>query len=180
MVARAQGLNDSSDFSFQGISGELKYRVLNPNSDPVGLALYFEPTYSGQATELEYKLIVSKYIGENWLLAANVTMEQEWTREQGVSKTESVLEYTFGVAYRFTPNWSAGIEARRHTVYEGSSFNTQAGSAWFLGPNIHYGTAGWWATFTALPQISGYPGDGRLDLTEHQRLEARIIIGVNF
>ena len=41
MVAREMGLEDSSEFSFKGISAELKYQLLNPNKKPVGLALYF-------------------------------------------------------------------------------------------------------------------------------------------
>jgi hypothetical protein len=31
-----------------------------------------------------------------------------------------------------------------------------------------------------LPQISGNPSDGRLNLTEHQIFEARLIFGINF
>jgi hypothetical protein len=45
---------------------------LNPNPKPVGLALYFEPTYKGDEQELEYKVLLSKNIGDQWLLAANV------------------------------------------------------------------------------------------------------------
>jgi hypothetical protein len=179
-LARVQGLPDSSEFSFKGVSGELKYRLLNPNTDPVGVALYFEPTFSGAATELEYKLIFSKNLGDKWVLAANINIEQEWEREEGLTKKESVLEYLLGAAYRVTPNWSVGLEARQHTVCEGLSFNERLGTAWFLGPNIHYGSGKWWATFTALPQIAGHPADAGLNLTEHQRFEARLITGINF
>lgn len=179
-LARVQGLPDSSKFSFEGVSGELKYRLLNPNTDPVGMALYIEPTFSGADTELEYKLIFSKNLGDKWVLAANLNIEQEWEREEGITKNESVLEYLLGAAYRFTPNWAVGLEARQHTVYQGLSLKDPLGTAWFLGPNIHYGSGKWWATFTALPQIAGHPADGRLNLTEHQRFEARLITGINF
>src|SRR5580765_7128401 len=45
LVARKAGLEDSSDFDFKGVSAEFKYQLLNPFKKPVGLALYFEPTY---------------------------------------------------------------------------------------------------------------------------------------
>ena len=180
IVAQEPGLADSSKFSFKGVSAELKYQLLNPNTKPVGVALYFEPTYNGNEQELEYKLIVSKNIGDKWVLAANAIFEQEWEKEDGVTEKESVLEFTAGAAYRFTPNWSVGLEARYHSVYEGSTLNEHLGSAWFLGPNIHYGTSKWWATFTLLPQISGNPSDGRINTTEHQIYEARLIFGINF
>lgn len=91
-----------------------------------------------------------------------------------------MLEYTAGAAYRFTPNWSVGLEARYHSVYAGAALNERLGSAWFLGPNIHYGTAKWWATFTILPQISGSPSDGGINTTENAVYEARLIVGINF
>jgi hypothetical protein len=180
VVANQPGLSDSSEFSFKGISTELKYQLLNPNTKPLGVALYFEPTYNGNETELEYKFIVSKNIADKWVLAANVVFEQEWEKEDGEKKKESVLEYTIGAAYRFTPNWSVGLEGRYHEVYEGISLNDRLAKAWFLGPNIHYGDAKWWGTLTFLPQISGDPSDGGINRTEHQTYEARLIFGLNF
>lgn len=73
IVAQQPGLPDSSQFSFKGVSAEVKYQLLNPYSDPVGVALYFEPTYNGNEQELEYKFIVSKNLGDKWVLAANAT-----------------------------------------------------------------------------------------------------------
>lgn len=180
IVAQQPGLADSSQFSFKGVSAEVKYQLLNPYTDPVGVALYFEPTYNGNEQELEYKLIFSKNLGDNWVLAANAIFEQEWEKEDGQTERESVLEFTFGAAYRFAPNWSVGLEARYHEVFEGATLNQHLASAWFLGPNIHYGTSRWWATFTLLPQISGTPSDGRINITEHQIFEARLIFGINF
>jgi hypothetical protein len=179
IVAQQPGLESSSDFSFKGVSAELKYQLLNPWTKPVGLLLYFEPTYNGNQQELEYKLIASKNT-DKWILAANAVFEQEWEQEEGETKEESVLEFTAGVAYRFTPNWSVGLEGRYHSVYEGVSLNERLGTGWFLGPNVHYGTSKWWATFTLLPQISGDPSDGGINTTEHQIYEVRLIFGINF
>jgi hypothetical protein len=179
-VARTAGFQDTSDFNFAGISAEFKYQWLNPNTKPIGLALYVEPTYNGGEQELEYKLIVSKVLGEVWVFGGNLTYEQEWEQEEGEHERESVFEATGGAAYRFTPHWSAGIEARFHSVYEGLSFGEQLGRAWFVGPNVHYGSAKYWGTLTVLPQLSGEPSDGGINRTEHQTFETRLIFGINF
>lgn len=180
IVARKQGLDDASDFAFKGVSAELKYQVLNPNIKPVGLALYFEPTYNGNEQELEYKVLFSKNFGEKWVVAANATYEQEWEHEEGETEKESALEFTVGAAYRLTPHWSVGLEGRYHSVYEGLGLEDHLGTGWFLGPNVHYGSSRWWATLTVLPQLAGHPGDGRLNYTEHQTFETRLIFGINY
>ena len=180
MVAREEGLEDSSDFMFKGVSAEFKYQLLNPYKKPVGLALYFEPTYNGNEQELEYKLLLSKNLGDKWVLAANAVYEQEWEKEDGETEKESVLEFTAGAAYRFTPHWSVGLEGRYHAVYEGIGLDEHLGTGWFVGPNVHYGSSKWWATFTVLPQVSGHPSDGGINRTEHQTFETRLIFGINF
>jgi hypothetical protein len=180
IVARETGLEDSSDFSFKGLSAEFKYQLLNPAKKPVGLALYFEPTYNGNEQELEYKVLLSKNLGDKWVLAANAVYEQEWEREEGATGKESVLEFTAGAAYRITPHWSVGLEGRYHAVYEGIALDEHLGTGWFVGPNVHYGSGKWWATFTVLPQVAGSPSDGGINRTEHQTFETRLIFGINF
>ena len=180
LVARDKGLENESEFSFKGVSTEFKYQLLNPNKKPVGLALYLEPTYNGNEIELEEKLLFSKTFHDTWVTALNFSFEQEWEKEDGVTKKESVFEVTTGVAYRFTPHWSAGIEGRYRSVYEGLGFNEHLGSAWYVGPNVHYGSAKWWGTLTVLPQVAGHPSDGGLNYTENQKFEVRLIFGLNF
>jgi hypothetical protein len=114
------------------------------------------------------------------VLAANAVYEQEWEHEDGETEKESVLEFTAGAAYRLTPHWSVGVEGRYHSVYEGLGFDEHLGTGWFLGPNVHYGSARWWATLTVLPQITGHPDDGGINRTEHQTFETRLIFGINF
>lgn len=179
-VARSEGFQDTSEFNFKGVSAEFKYQLLNPNTKPVGLALYFEPTYNGNEQELEYKVLLSKNLVDKWVLAANVSYEQEWEHEEGVTEKESVLEFTAGAAYRLTPHWSVGLEGRYHSVYQGLGFNDHLGTGWFVGPNVHYGSSKWWATLTVLPQVAGHPRDGGINRTEHQTYEARLIFGINF
>lgn len=182
ITANGPGLDSSSEFSFKGVSGEVKYQLLSPIRDPIGVALYVEPTYNGSEYEIEEKLILSKFIGDHWVLGANASVEQEWEEEDGSTEKESVLEFTAGVAYRWTSHWSSGVEGRYHSVYEGIGFHNRLGAAWFVGPNIHYGAARWWATLTGMPQIAGnVPGtDASLDRVEHQNFEIRLLFGVSF
>ena len=181
-IAQQPNLQSSSEFSFEGVSAELKYQLLNPNTKPIGLALYVEPTYNGNEVEMEEKIILSKNLGDKWVFAANAVFEQEWEREHGVTEEESVLEFGLGAAYRFTPNWSVGLEGRYHAVYEGSGFNKYLGAGWYVGPNVHYGTSKWWATLTILPQVAGNPSTGSpgLNTTENSTFETRLIFGINF
>ncbi len=178
-VARTEGFQNSSEFNFNGVSGELKYQVLNPNTQPVGLALYFEPTYGSDEQELEYKIIFSKNLGDKWVLAANITYEQEWEKEEGLTVRESVLEFTAGASYRITPHWSAGLEARHHAVYEGIALNDHLGTGVFVGPNVHYGTAKWGVTLTVMPQVTGNPSDSGINRSEHQTFETRLIVAID-
>ena len=179
-VARTAGFQDTSEFSFNGVSAEFKYQLLNPNKQPVGLALYFEPTYNGNEQELEYKVLLSKNLGDNWVLAANAVYEQEWGHEGGMTEREATLEFTAGAAYRLTPHWAVGLEGRYHSVYEGFGLDDHLGTGWFVGPNVHYGSSKWWATLTLLPQVAGNPSDGGINRTEHQTFETRLIFGINF
>jgi hypothetical protein len=135
--------------------------------------------YEGEEVELEEKLILQHNFGERWILAANINTEQEWEFEAEDTESEGVLEFTAGLSYKINEFWSVGLEGRNHREFP--EFEEQEHSAWFLGPNVHYGNGKWWVTLTVLPQIAGTPdtADG-LQLEEHERVEVRVIAGVNF
>jgi hypothetical protein len=174
--------DDVDEFEFKGISSEHKYQLLNPHTKPLGMLAYGEITTDGNELELEEKLIFQKFFGpeEKWNAVFNVIFEQEWEYEEEETGEESVLELTAGLSYRLTPKWAVGLEGRHHRVYSGI-FSEEEANAWFLGPNVHFGTGKWWATLTVLPQIGGHPDTrGELELEEHTRVEVRLIAGYNF
>src|SRR6266487_3509741 len=145
------GRTDESSFEFEGISNELKYQGLNPNTKPLGLLLYGEATYNGDEFELEEKLVLQKNFAEKWVAAFNVTLEQEWAFTSSATEEELTLELTAGLAYKIKSNWSVGIEGRNHRVFApGFNFGNQEANAWFVGPNVHYARGPWWATLTVL------------------------------
>lgn len=191
---------EQNSFDVRGVSLEMKYRILSPYKDPIGLTVYLEPEMSvidkvsGEyETEraIEGKLILQKNFLEDRLVwASNFTAEPEWTIEEGERGKELAFEMTTGLSYRFASNWAAGLEYRNHREFP--NFGKQEHQASFLGPNVHYGTKDWWATFTVLPQISGRPTglgfdtngnevrDGSRHLGEHEKIEIRLKFGVNF
>lgn len=168
---------ETEKFEFAGISAELKYQLLNPNLDAVGLVAYVEGTIDSDEAELEEKIILSSDLADGLVFAVNVALEQEWEYEGSETEEEGKIDSTMGLAYKFAPNWSAGVELRNLREYHGFSYADEALTAWYLGPNIHYGAATWWATLAAMPQI-GIEGDR--DLEEAERVNVRLIVGKNF
>ena len=180
--AGVTGRTDESRFEFEGVSTELKYQLLNPNTKPVGVLLYGEATYNGDEFELEEKLVLQKNFGEKWVAAFNVTLEEEWAFTPAGTEEELALELTAGIAYKIDLHWSIGLEGRNHRVFApGLDFSHRVADAWFVGPNVHYARSKWWATLTVLPQVHGSPDtrDG-LELEEHEKIEVRLIAGINF
>jgi len=175
------GEDDINDTTFKGVSSEWTYQVLNPILDPVGFSLYGEVTTDGVDVEAEGKLIVSKVI-DDIVLAANAEYEAEWEDEDGFTEKEAYLSFYLGVAYRFSPQWSVGLEARNKSAYpDGLDLSGQEFQTWNVGPNLHYGAKDWWATFTVLPQVwgNGDGSSGGRNLGHEEEVEVRLIVGVH-
>jgi hypothetical protein len=170
-------------FKFSTISLEFFYRVWSPTEKPVGLALYFEPVFGGHEIEFEEKLIISKWFGEKINTALNIVLEQEmedkWEIENGETELhkekEAILMITGGIAYKVNPFTPLGLEFFTHSEWNDVLFpsgNTEH-TAFFIGPNIHLSFAKYWITFSFLPQVTNF-------LNEHERFEARTIMGLIF
>jgi hypothetical protein len=198
----SQNLPDQNDFGINGVSVELKYRLLSPYLDPVGFSIYAEPEIEirdaqAGASEIERAIELRAILQKNFLddtliAAGNLMLEPEWELADGARARELWAELTFGVSYRFMPNWYVGLEFRNHREFPDMDLGQQEHSAFFVGPNVHYGSEKWWATLTFLPQIYGHPqdlgrgGDGveiadsRLHLGQHEVFETRLKFGINF
>ncbi|HJS85417.1 MAG TPA: DUF6662 family protein [Acetobacteraceae bacterium] len=190
-----------SSTRFDSVSFESIWRLLSPYKDPIGLALYLEPTIGPGVKELEGKLILQKnFMDDRLVWAANLTVEPEWERQPGNpfvdpfdpefhSRLEkaTVLEFTTGLSYRFAPSWFAGLEFRNHNEFSGIGFAHPEHSAFFLGPNVHYAAERFWATLAVLPQLPfarayneaqrAVRVGGRIFGNEHPGLEIRLRVG---
>lgn len=164
--------NPFNGHKFTGGSVEAIYRVLSPYTDPVGMALYFEPTWGKGVRMFESRLILQKnFLDDLLVFAFNMTVEQElrfldgdpaadpttidyqnhWDRETDVN-------FGLGVSYRFAPNWSIGAEFQHEREFSSFQFwnsNFATNSAFYAGPNIHYGGEHFFMTVTALGQLPG-------------------------
>jgi hypothetical protein len=122
------------------VSGEAIYRFLNPYFDPIGLAVYFEPTYGDNTRELEAKLLLQKnFFNSRLRIAANINFEERWERENGRWNKGSAAEFFVGAAYNLTPEWSVGVEFNNENDFEGLLGDAHSGTtASYLGPTISY------------------------------------------
>jgi hypothetical protein len=130
------------DGTFHAVSasGEIIYRLLNPYFDPIGFALYLEPTFGDNIREIEGKLLFQKnFLNDTLRLAGNINFEQAWEREGGQWKEGSAIEFFAGAAYNVTPEFSVGAEFNNENDLEGlfgSAHLTR--NAYYLGPTISY------------------------------------------
>jgi len=178
---------------FESISNEWIYRVLSPYKDPIGLALYIEPSWGPDKRELEGKLILQKnFLDDRLIWAANFSLAAESERFHGEWEREGELELTTGLAYQFAPRWHAGAEYRYHRGYEGRGFSSskRAYAASFFGPSVHYASNDWWITATFLKQLANAKAytdaaqediiGGRFYGEHHERQELRVRVGLSF
>lgn len=178
---------------FDSVSMEMIYQVMNPVTDPFGLALYLEPEFGPLSRELEWKIILQKnFLDDRLIVAANISAkhEREAYLDGGIERA-SPLDITIGASYLAFPNWSFGVEARIHNEFSGGYFfNNPEHTAYFLGPAIHYATKEFWVTAAwrhQMPWVQTYNADqaavvagGRIYGDEHARDEIMFRVGVPF
>ena len=169
----------SSSTEFEGISSEWKMKLSDPVADPAGVALYGELRAGTAEVELEGKLILDKRAGR-FLGALNLVAEHEWVFEEAETEREKAFELDAAGCWFLTRRLTAGLELRSHTVVPPPGEPTR--SALFLGPTVAYATEGWWVAASVLPQVRALAGssDGHLDLVEHERVEVRVLFGLEF
>ena len=175
---------------FTGYSAEFIYQFLNPVTDPIGLALYLEPSAGAGERAIETKLLLQKdFLDDRLIFAGNLNLEYVWVHDPaaGVWDQETALEFYFGGSYRIAPGWFLGAEFLNENAYSGHIFagaHAQT-SAFYLGPVVHYASEKWWATLAVDSQLpwAGNPGhapgaviDGFV--TDAERLRVRFRMGI--
>jgi opacity protein-like surface antigen len=196
-IRGVEGINNLTNTSLRGLSGELRYVLLGrgPGS-PFGVTLQVEPEWghvsgtSGQretAFEVETRLIVDTELIQNRLYAAvNLLYEPEIARGSGENKweRESTFGVTGGVTYRLTPQLALGGGLQYYRAHaNGFWCNKLEGQALFAGPTLYarldrriFVSA----AFSA--QVAGHAtGETHaLDLANFNRYMARLQFGVEF
>ncbi len=180
----ADGTTTSNEIGF---SNEWKVKLSDPVANKLGLALYGEwGLKGGDELELETKLILDKVIGRH-LFAFNAVYEFEKGFEWANNKTESdgfkmPVEFDLAYMYNAKKNLGIGFEIRNHNeIVKGDGWEH---SVLFGGPTINFRSNRWFVIANYLPQwINLHKTDvapGNKVLDEHERAEARILIGISF
>jgi hypothetical protein len=193
---------------FESGSVEAIYRVLSPYTDPVGLAIYAEPSIGPRTREIELRAILQKnFLDDRLVFAFNATLGYEWRFLHGDLDAEpgstdfsnhwdKETDVNFGLAgsYRFAPKWSAGAELQNEREWAGLNpfnQNRRTNVAWYLGPTLHYGGEHFFATFTTLFQLPvaqdyANPDDesavihGRSNADDFENMRFRFKVGYYF
>jgi hypothetical protein len=157
-------------FRLETVSAEAIYRFASPYADPIGAAVYVEPSVGPRTVELENRLILQKnFLDDRLVVAANVTVGFEWRRLHGDPAADPLSEdladhwdketdvnFGLGASYRFARNWSFGGEFQNEREFAGlKPFDAKSRTnvAWYAGPTIHYANDHYFFTGTVLFQL---------------------------
>lgn len=150
-----------NDRGVDGVSVEAIWRITNPVTSPIGIGLYIEPTYGKLENELETRLILqSNFLDDRVTVAANLLSEIEHEKYSDGIIHNSMADLLYGVNYRFVSNWTAGLEGRLHTDFDGTFYQSHSQTAHFLGPVLHYAAKDFWVTAVWRHQLNGHCYNG--------------------
>jgi len=188
-------LDDRRQLAWQGVSIDVRYRLLERDSAPFGLTFAVESELSriddisGVAVrkfETEFRLALERELVPNYsLIALNLIYQPEWTRfvATGAAEQQSTIGAALGAMWRIHPDVLVGGEARYLRKYEGIGLEQFSGQAWFVGPTAYFQlsprsrlTAAWSIQAWGRPAGS----TAALDLVNFERHQARLVFGVNF
>lgn len=186
-------LSFRSGGGFNGLSAEFKYRFLNWEHAPFGLAVSVEPEWSryeddsGERVDgfgLPIKLMLDKELVSDTLWGAiNLTYAPEWTDAEEGTQKESALEVSGALAWQTRPGVFLGGELRYLASYDGLGFGQFEGGALYIGPSLYWQvTKAAYVKAAYAYQVAGSSpeSDGTLDLVGHERQQLRLNIGIEF
>jgi hypothetical protein len=169
----------SGRYNFNGIGGELRWRILNRETAPFGMTLHLEPSIArideasglaGSKYGAENKLIFDKELIKDQLFGAiNIVYDVERMKERGATEVEkgSLGGITGALSYQVAPKLFLGAETRYLRAYEGYELKRNAGQALYLGPTMfwHFGQAAWLSAGWSM-QVSGREAINRRERAE--------------
>jgi hypothetical protein len=123
------------------------------------VALLAETTVGpGEAAGRLRGIVQKNFRDDTLVVAANLWAELEHrpaaTPGPAVRAKVTTLEADLGASWRFRPNWSVGLEYRRHAEYAGYGFSGPSQFvADYAGPTLHYGGRRCFATLTLMRQL---------------------------
>lgn len=194
-IVGVAGLDDVRTFGFNGVGGELRWRLVKRGPAPVGVTLHTEPSRQRydepagrRATKYgaENKLIFdAELVPEQIFAAFNMLYDFERVRERGQAGWEasSTLGLAAALTKQVAPGAFLGAEVRYLRAYEGLLPKALAGEAVFIGPTLfrHFANHVWIAAAWNVQVAGRAVGHaGRLDLVNFERHQVRVKVGIDF
>jgi len=194
-IAGIPGLDDRRSGAFDGLAFGLKYRLIDRNHGPFGLAIEAEPQWrrvdgtSGAPVDQiggQYSLLLDKELVPNRIISAfNLVYEPEVSRSRldGTWSHESTVRVAAAIMAQAQPHVSYGLETRYLRKYEGLALDRFAGHALYVGPTVSAKLpGGYWLLAAWSVQVAGRSvgGQGPLDLTNFERHQVRLKLGFNY
>lgn len=194
-IAGVPGIDDRRQSAIGGVSTNLRYRLLDRDSAPFGLAVGAEPYWARieEATgervrQYGVDLVVAadrEIIRDRIVAAFNLLYQPEVSRSKltGIRSQESTAGIATALMAQVWPGVLVGAEARYLRRYEGLGPGALMGQGVFLGPTLYVKLSERvWFTAAYSAQIAGRAvGDVRpLDLVNFERHQARLLFGVAF
>ena len=186
MVDTQGGIGERfNDTQYGGYELKLKYNILSPYKDYIGLSVAagFEKRgkYRLDGASIDQDsftttlLLQKNFLDDTLTFVLGPKIEFERRRAGGVLEEEYSLDVSAGVSYRVAPKWFIGLEARHQSDYlnpqedgvfdpelkrsslDGSDIRvgSQHQYAYYIGPTVHYAEKNWWATAGILFQVAG-------------------------
>lgn len=153
---------------YEGSAVELIYNITNPQTSALGSAVYGELKIGEDLVKLESKILLEKHFGR-LVLAYNAGLEGEWEGDDLQERTGE-FEQTLGASYELKPQFLLGGELL-HEVDIPEWKNAEP-SVVYAGPNVSVRFGNWWATATAMAQLTGIASEPNVQL--------RTIVGCSF
>jgi hypothetical protein len=194
-VSGVGGLDDRRQAAFQGMAVELRYRLLDRERAAFGLAIDAEPHWdrvdetSGAPVDqygVDLSIFADKELVPDRLIGVlNLVYAPEASRSRvsGEWARDATLGASTGLMLHVAHNLFVGAEARYLRRYDGLGFDRFAGHALFVGPMAFAKvTDHWWLSAALSLQVAGRAVEeaGALDLTNFERLQAKVRVGYNF
>ena len=194
-ISGVDGLDDRRQAAFQGLTFDMRYRLLKRSARGFGLTVSVEPHWaridevSGARADqygVDVTLAVDhELVPDRLIAAANLLWQPDATRSRvtDVWSRESTLGVSAAVMARLAPGIFIGSEARYLRRYDGIGPSNFEGYALFVGPSL-FATLSerCWVAIGWNAQVMGRSVEdpAGLDLANFERHHVRLNFGINF
>jgi hypothetical protein len=194
-IVGVPGLDERRQVAFDGLSFDMRYRLLDRAHAPFGLTINAEPHWgrvdetSGEPVDrygVDLALAVDKEIVPDRVVAAfNLLYMPDISRSRiaGLWSRQATVGVATALMSQVRPGIFVGAEARYLRSYEGLGLDSFEGHALFLGPTVHAKLSERsWITLAWSFQVAGRSVEdmSSLDLTNFERHQATLKFGVSF